>query len=107
MDLERAAEAMGALGSPVRLGIYRRLIRAGAQGKNINRLQRETGIPRSTLTHHVHRLIDAGLVSTHKSGPSLICRADYQTMNDLVAYLADECCADEYPEQRPESEGAA
>lgn len=106
MDIERAAEAMGALGSPVRLGIYRRLIRAGERGMNINQLQRETAIPRSTLTHHVHRLIDAGLLSTHKSGPSLVCHADYRAMNDLLGYLADECCLDERSERDP-SEGAA
>jgi ArsR family transcriptional regulator, arsenate/arsenite/antimonite-responsive transcriptional repressor len=107
MDIEGAAEAMSALGSAMRLGIYRRLIRAGERGMNINQLQQETDIPRSTLTHHVHRLIDAGLISTHKRGPSLVCHADYRTMNDLVGYLADECCLDESPEHARQNEGAA
>lgn len=79
----------------MRLSIYRMLIRAGEPGMNIGRLQQKSGIPRSTLTHHIHRLIDGGLVSTEKSGASLICRANYGAMNSLIGYLSDECCVEE------------
>lgn len=95
MDTERAANAMDSLGAPVRLGIYRMLVRAGADGMTIGRIQQRTGIPRSTLSHHLHRLIGAGLVSSEKVGTSLVCRADYGAMDDLVGFLSDECCADE------------
>lgn len=109
MDTNQAASAMDALGAPVRLSIYRMLVRAGEPGMNIGRLQQKTGIPRSTLVHHVHSLIHGGLISTEKSGVSLICRADYSAMNSLIGYLSDECCADEKDdfEQEPQSEGAA
>lgn len=103
MDITRATNAMDALGAPVRLSIYRTLVRAGEQGMNMGKIQQKTGIPRSTLVHHVHTLIDGGLVSTQKSGASLICRADYGAMNALVSYLSDECCVDE----ENENEGAA
>lgn len=75
--------------------IYRLLIRAGEPGMTITRIQQKTGIARSTLSHHLHRLIDGGLVSTEKNGASLICRADYDAVDNLVSYLSDECCADE------------
>lgn len=110
MDTTQAANAMDALGAAVRLEIYRMLVRAGEQGMNIGRLQQKTSIPRSTLAHHIHRLIDGGLVSTEKSGASLICRADYAAMNQLVGFLSDECCADEDLEslqRSTEGEGAA
>ena len=90
-----AANAMDALGTPVRLRIYRMLVRAGADGMTIGRVQQRTGIPRSTLSHHLHRLIGAGLVSSEKIGTSLICRADYGAMDDLVGFLSDECCVEE------------
>lgn len=93
--MEKAANAMDALGTPVRLGIYRLLVRVGAVGMTIGRIQQRTGIPRSTLSHHLHRLIDAGLVSTEKNGTSLICRADYGAMDGLVGFLSDECCVEE------------
>ena len=95
MDTERAANAMDALGAPVRLRIYRMLVRAGVDGMSIGRIQQRTGIPRSTLSHHLHRLIGSGLVSAQKSGTSLICRADYRAMDDLVGFLSDECCVEE------------
>lgn len=86
---------MDALGAPVRLDIYRLLIRAGETGMSITQIQHRTGIARSTLSHHLHRLIEGGIVSTEKNGASLICRADYTAMNTLVSYLSDECCVDE------------
>ena len=86
---------MDALGAPVRLRIYRLLVRAGREGMTIGRIQQRTGIPRSTLSHHLHRLIDSGLVSSEKSGTSLICRADYTVMDNLLGYLSDECCVEE------------
>lgn len=95
---------MDALGSPVRLEIYRLLIRAGKTGMTITHIQQRTGIARSTLSHHLHRLIEGGLVSTEKSGASLICRADYTAMDTLVSYLSDECCVDETAD--PEGEVA-
>src|ERR671916_576783 len=95
MNTERAADAMDTLGAPVRLKIYRMLVRAGADGMTIGHIQQRTGIPRSTLSHHLHRLIDGGLVTSEKNGTSLICRADYRAMNELVGFLSDECCVDE------------
>lgn len=79
----------------MRLRIYRMLVRAGADGMTIGRIQQRTGIPRSTLSHHLHRLIGAGLVSSEKIGTSLVCRADYRSMDALVGFLSDECCVDE------------
>ena len=90
---------MGALGAPVRLEIYRLLIRAGETGMSITHIQQRTGIARSTLSHHLRRLVEGGLVFTEKSGASLICRANYAAMNTLVGYLSDECCVDEAKEQ--------
>ena len=95
MDTERAASAMDALGAPVRLDIYRMLVRVSKEGMTIVRIQQRTRITRSTLSHHLHRLIDSGLLSSEKNGTSLICRADYQAMNELVGFLSDECCVDE------------
>ena len=95
MEAEKAANAMDALGAPVRLRVYRLLVRAGADGMTIGRVQQRTGIPRSTLSHHLHRLIAAGLVSSEKIGTSLVCRADYGAMDDLVGFLSDECCVEE------------
>lgn len=96
MDLTTAATALNALGSPVRLEVYRTLVRAGYTGLSIAELQeRLGGIPRSTLAHHLHKLVLVGLVEQEKDGTSIYSRANYTTMGALLTYLADECCADE------------
>jgi DNA-binding transcriptional ArsR family regulator len=55
----------------------------------------------STLSHHIKRLVDTGLVTQERQATSLICRAHYPAMNALIGYLSDECCADAGCDARP------
>jgi DNA-binding transcriptional ArsR family regulator len=107
MKLETAAHQLEALGNPTRLRIYRSLVRAGRGGMAVGQVQEQVGLPASTLSHHLKRLIDRGLVRQERAGTSLICHAEYPAMTALLGYLADECCADEgcapAPERRAEA----
>lgn len=94
MKIETAAAQLEALGNPTRLDIYRALVRAGDDGTAVGRLQEHLGVPASTLSHHLRRLVDTGLASQERRGTTLICRADYSSMRALIGYLSDECCAD-------------
>jgi ArsR family transcriptional regulator, arsenate/arsenite/antimonite-responsive transcriptional repressor len=94
MNIEKAAKQLEALGSPTRLQVYRTLVRAGHSGLPVGRLQEKLGIPASTLSHHLHRLILTGLVTQERQGTTLISRANYPAMDALLGFLADECCAD-------------
>ncbi len=95
MIIEKAASQLEALGNPTRLNIYRMLVRAGRNGIAVGQLQERIGIPGSTLSHHLKRLIEAGLASQERRTTTLICRADYPTMRALICFLVDECCAEE------------
>lgn len=95
MNLEIAAKQLESLGSPHRLRIYRTLVRAGQSGLSVGALQDRMGMAASTLSHHIKRLMDSGLISRERIGTTLICRAVYPQMQALIGYLADECCADE------------
>lgn len=88
-----AANMLGALGSPVRLRVYKALLRAGAQGMNVSDLQLELGIPASTLAHHLGTLVEADLVGQQKLGRKLICTARYEEIRRLSAFLMAECCS--------------
>ena len=92
--LEQVAAPLRALGNPLRLRIYRMLVRAGAEGLAVGRIQQRLDIPASTLSHHCKQLVDAGLVTRERQATTLICRAHYPAMRALLGYLADECCAD-------------
>ncbi|MBN9219593.1 MAG: helix-turn-helix transcriptional regulator [Mesorhizobium sp.] len=94
MKLEQAASQLEALGNPTRLQLYRILVRAGDDGLPVGSVQEKLEIPSSTLSHHLKRLVDTGLVTQERQATTLICRANYPGMNALIGYLADECCAD-------------
>jgi ArsR family transcriptional regulator len=94
MKLEKAALQLEALGNPTRLQLYRTLVRAGGEGLPVGRVQEKLGIAASTLSHHLKRLVDTGLVTQERQATTLICRANYPSMDALIGYLADECCAD-------------
>jgi DNA-binding transcriptional ArsR family regulator len=94
MDIEIAAAQLEALGNPTRLRVYRALVRAGEAGLPVGRLQERIGIAASTLSHHLHRLIQTGLVTQERRATTLICRAYYPGMKALLGFLSDECCAD-------------
>lgn len=89
------AARLEALGNPTRLNIFRMLVRAGEGGLPVGELQRRLDAAASTLSHHVRALVDVGLVSQERKKTTLICRAKFAVMQDLVSFLADECCADE------------
>ena len=100
MDLDQTADCLDALGNATRLNIYRMLVRAGRAGLAVGAIQERAMIPRSTLSHHLHRLIAVGLVTQERQGTTLICCANFEAMQGVVAFLSAECCKDE-------SEGAA
>ncbi|MBN9345492.1 MAG: helix-turn-helix transcriptional regulator [Devosia sp.] len=94
MKLETAASQLEALGNATRLELYRTLVRAGDPGMPVGRVQERLQLPASTLSHHLRRLVETGLVTQQRQGTTLICRANYPSMNTLIGYLSDECCAD-------------
>lgn len=94
MELEIAASQLEAIGNPTRLRLYRILVRAGGEGLAVGSVQEMLGVAASTLSHHLKRLVDTGLVTQERQATTLICRAHYPAMQSLIGFLADECCAD-------------
>ncbi len=58
-------------------------------------LSASLGVPASTLSFHLKELVRADLVSQERDGRSLIYRASFAHMNDLLAYLTAHCCQGE------------
>ena len=74
MDMEKAADCLAELGSPSRLAAFRLLVRAGPAGLMVKDIQAHLGVPNSTLSHHISRLVFAGLISQTREGRALRCR---------------------------------
>jgi ArsR family transcriptional regulator, arsenate/arsenite/antimonite-responsive transcriptional repressor len=92
MKNDRAVTVLSALAQDNRLDVFRLLVQAGLQGMPAGRVAEATGLAPNTLTFHFDRLRDAGLVTVHREGRSMIYAARYETMNDLIAYLTENCC---------------
>ncbi len=93
MNTESAALTLKELGHVTRLSIYKRLVKAGEQGLTVGELQKELNIPASTLSHHLAALISVKLVLQKREGRTLHCIAQYATLNNIMAFLLEECCA--------------
>ncbi len=92
--LDQAAARLEALGNPTRLSVYRLLVRAGPDGHPVGHIQSALGIAASTLSHHLKLLEMSGLVLRRKKGVTHFCSANYATMDELIAFLTEECCVE-------------
>ena len=90
--LERHAEQLSALGHPVRLAILRFVVQSGGGGAAAGDIQGRLDMPASTLSHHLERQADAGLLSTRNDGTCHNYAAEYPALRALTDYLWEECC---------------
>ncbi|MCG8486784.1 MAG: helix-turn-helix domain-containing protein [Chromatiales bacterium] len=93
METELAAKRLAELGHITRLGIFRHLVKCGPDGCPVGNLQQILDIPGSTLSHHISRLVSAGLVEQHREGRILHCIPKYDALDETIAFLTDECCS--------------
>lgn len=90
--LERHAEQLSALGHPVRLAILRFVVQRGDGGAAAGEIQNRLDMPASTLSHHLKRLVDAGLLSSRNEGTFHYYAAEYPALRSLTDYLWEDCC---------------
>jgi DNA-binding transcriptional ArsR family regulator len=90
--VDRHAEQLGALGHPVRLAILRFVVQAGDEGAPAGDIQARVDLPASTLSHHLKRLLDAGLLSSRSQGTFHFYTAEYSALRTLTDYLWEDCC---------------
>jgi ArsR family transcriptional regulator, arsenate/arsenite/antimonite-responsive transcriptional repressor len=93
MEKMVAVAALAALAQENRLDVYRLLVQAGPGGMAAGEVATALGIAPNTLSFHLDRLRNAGLVTVARQGRSLLYAARYETMRSLLGYLAENCCA--------------
>jgi ArsR family transcriptional regulator, arsenate/arsenite/antimonite-responsive transcriptional repressor len=90
--LDRHAEQLSALGHPVRLSILRFVVQAGEGGSAAGEIQGHVDLPASTLSHHLKRLVDAGLLKSRSEGTYHYYSIEYPALRTLTDYLWEDCC---------------
>jgi DNA-binding transcriptional ArsR family regulator len=92
MKKTEAVVALTALAQESRLDAFRLLVRAGPGGLPAGHVAEALDVSPNTLTFHLDRLREAGLVTVRRDGRSMIYSARYETMNALLGYLTENCC---------------
>jgi len=93
MERIDALAALAALAQENRLDVFRLLVQAGPEGLAAGAVAEKLSLAPNTLSFHFDRLRNAGLVTCTREGRSLIYAARYETMNGLLGYLTENCCA--------------
>lgn len=92
MEIKDATLALAALGQATRLSVFRLLVEAGPQGRMAGDIAEALSLPGATLSFHLKELTAAGLIQGEQRGRFICYRADFGTMNELIAFLTRNCC---------------
>ncbi len=84
--------ALGALAQETRLDIFRMLVKKGPAGLPAGEIGSRLAQPSPTMSFHLNQLRYAGLVTSRRESRSIIYSANFKAMNDLLAYLTENCC---------------
>lgn len=91
-ETTRFADMFAAMGAELRLKIMRLLLWAHPEGLVAGDLQDELGVPASTLSHHLEKLKNEGLVTVRRDGTFLWYAANCPALQELLGFLFAECC---------------
>lgn len=91
-SVEEIATTFAALGQSSRLNIVRLLLSAYPKGLPAGEIQRELGITASTLSHHLDKLRQVGIVQAEKDRQWIWYSVQSDTLKHLIDFLFEECC---------------
>lgn len=92
METKSAVGSLSALAHEGRLSAFRLLIQAGADGLAAGEIARRLDVLPNTLSASLTILSHAGLITSRRNGRSIIYRANYGAMRQLLAFLMEDCC---------------
>lgn len=88
-----ALAALAALAQETRLTAFRLLVAEGRHGLAAGVIADRLRVAPATLSFHLKELTRAGLVVPRQEGRFVYYAAAFDQMNDLLAFLTDNCCA--------------
>lgn len=91
-EITRFADMFSAMGAGPRLRIMRVLLSAHPEGMVVGDIGNELGIAASTLSHHLDKLKNEGLVRVRREGTYLWYSANEEALRELLGFLYAECC---------------
>lgn len=92
MKQQDVIAALAALAQDSRLSIYRLLVKRGPDGFAAGEISGRLKIAGPSLSFHLKELSRAGLVTARRDGRFIHYSANFEQMNNLVAFLTENCC---------------
>jgi ArsR family transcriptional regulator len=92
MEKNIATTVFESLSSGVRLDVYRLLVRAGKVGMVAGEIAAALNLPPTNLSFHLKSMTHAKVVTVNQEGRYMRYRANLALMQELIAYLTEECC---------------
>ena len=91
-QVAKFADMFSAMGTEARLRIMQLLLSAHPDGLVVSEIQQELDIPHSTLSHHLDKLKNEGLVQVQRESTFLRYTANTEALQQLLRFLYAECC---------------
>jgi ArsR family transcriptional regulator len=91
-QVAKYADMFSAMGTEARLRIMQILLSAHPEGLVVNEIQEELDIPNSTLSHHLDKLKNEGLVQVRRESTFLRYTANTEALSEILQFLYAECC---------------
>lgn len=92
MQTKNVILALAALAQESRLNVFRLLVRIGPEGLAASKIAEELSLPPSSLSFHLKELTHADLLIPRQDGRFIIYAVNFDTMNEVMAFLTDSCC---------------
>jgi ArsR family transcriptional regulator, arsenate/arsenite/antimonite-responsive transcriptional repressor len=103
MKAVQVVKALSALAQPTRLAIFRLLVERGPGGLAAGQVAEKLKVSPATLSFHFKTLSHAGLIESRQEGRFIYYAANFTVMNNMVAYLTENCCGGNPDVCRPKS----
>jgi DNA-binding transcriptional ArsR family regulator len=81
---EKGSELLKAIAHPVRMEI---IIRLKADGCNVSEIQKNLGLPQSTVSQHLRILRNAGVLSRHRDGTKVCYAIEKKEVLEIIRML--------------------
>jgi ArsR family transcriptional regulator len=91
-QVAKFADMFSAMGTEPRLRIMQLLLSAHPDGMVVGEIQSELDIPNSTLSHHLDKLKNEGLVLVSRESTFLRYCANTEALQEVLQFLYAECC---------------
>jgi ArsR family transcriptional regulator len=84
LDYDKGSELLKAIAHPVRMEI---IVRLKADGCNVSEIQKNLGLPQSTISQHLRTLKNAGVLSSRREGTKVCYTIEKKEVLEIMRIL--------------------